>query len=218
MKEHPILFSTDMVKAILEGRKTQTRRVVKAINEVGKNKKEPSDKAVGFIPSADPECFIEQFPLDLTLMYPQSKPTTMNGGSYRCPYGQVGSKLWVRETFTTIKTRDNRRFYLYKAGLPPKEELSTENLRSIKWMPSIFMPHEASRITLEITDIRVQRLQEITEKDAIAEGIPAFAPNGIIRNYKIPQMQYEVLWDKINGKKYSWSDNPFVWVISFKRV
>jgi hypothetical protein len=183
MEEKPILMSTPMVQALLnkDNPKTQTRRVMK-----------PQPDNRGY-------CNLKGLfvPIEKMRKY--------------CPYGQVGDKLWVRETWLPFEAQGPNAF-LYKA------DIALINLHYLKWRPSIFMPRKASRITLEITDIRVQRLQEITEKDAIAEGIPAFAPNGIIRNYKIPQMQYEVLWDKLNGKKYSWADNPFVWIISFKRV
>ena len=202
MKEHPILFSTEMVKAILEGRKTMTRRVVKNAQ-----------------PLADTVFHSKHISQDGTDWKFMSNPVpnvfNALGGWFKCPYGQVGDVLWVRETWCDdCPSASEPNGVCYKANREnqPASDFCT------KWKPSIFMPRWASRITLEITDIRVERLQEITEKDAIAEGIPAFAPNGIIRNYKIPQMQYEVLWDKINSKKYPWESNPWVWVISFKRV
>ncbi len=173
IKEKPILMSTEMVRAILEGKKFQTRRVVK----------------------------------------PQ-------------PFG-VGSRLWVRETFKYIDfdLRDMGELHPnvkieYKAdGLQRwvkgdyKTQISIPVPPNEIWRPSIFMPRWASRITLEITELRAQPVQDISEEDAIAEGIAngAYAVN--------PRYSFQVLWDSINKKRgYSWESNCWVWAISFKRV
>ena len=164
MKEHPILFSTEMVKAILDGRKTMTRRVIK-----------------------DPYKYI-------TIPHPS-------------PYGQVGDKLWVRETWTQFPDGES---VVYKADGKPYFNV---------WKPSIFMPHKFSRITLEITNIRVERLQEINTKrhDEVAkEGWP-FGYTGLSIE-KAPVELFAELWDSINLKRgYSWGSNPWVWVIEFKK-
>ena len=175
MKEHPILMSTPMVKAILEGRKTQTRRVAKDF--------------LG----------LSELPEDWGYY-----------GYLR--YGQVGDRLWVRETFCDDcpSAREDENGVCYKANREnqPASDFCT------KWKPSIFMPRWASRITLEITDIKVQRLWEITEADALREGI---LPEKDSFNNP-PSLKFALLWDKINGKKYPWEDNLLVWVISFKKI
>jgi hypothetical protein len=130
-----------------------------------------------------------------------------------CPYGQVGDRLWVRETFCNdCPSASEPSGVCYKANREnqPASDFCT------KWKPSIFMPRWASRITLEITDIRVERLNEITKiHDEVAkEGWPF----GFKDIDTAPVNLFIKLWDSINGKKYSWADNPFVWVISFKRV
>ncbi len=231
MKERPILFSTDMVKAILEGRKTQTRRVVKP---------QPHKSCVGYGASMSPLHWIEKLPVDMTALYPNSKPTTINGDSIKCPYGQVGDRLWVRETWlespniTDKLLREGADTWAecyYVAAETPQQ---IEQLKEWGWKvkPSIFMPRWASRITLEITDIRVQRVQDISQQDAIAEGV--IFMGGMADNWdeapwcaslknqepmKYPSAAYGRLWDSINAKRgYGWDKNPWVWAISFKRV
>lgn len=168
MKERPILFSTSMVQAILEGRKTMTRRVVK------------------YKPHKDH-------------IYCDG-----NGIAQKCPYGSVGDRLWVRETWAYRQWNHDRVYY--KAD----NNLADINREDEKWRPSIFMPRKLSRITLEITNIRVERLQEITESDAISEGI-------IHNSMNDPKIEFQWLWQSINGIE-SWEANPFIWVIEFKRV
>ena len=221
MKEHPILFSTPMVQAILNGTKSQTRRVVK-----------PQPKVV------------------LAMYTDKSLETNciFRKGDQRihCPYGQVGSKLWVRETWRVGAWHEEKGIAVdYKAdNYCRKEWLAVDNgelferlwrestdeasevygfksrykwesgQSPCRWRHSIFMPRWASRITLEITDIRVQRLWEITDEDAKAEGIGATEPLVFNDSYKD---SYAWLWDKIN-KKHVWILNEWVWVISFKRV
>jgi hypothetical protein len=175
MKQHPILFSTPMVQAILDGRKTMTRRVMKV----------------------QPEAFC--------------------GGVMRpllttCPYGWIGDRLWVRETWQQGQRNGSDLVLFYKAS--HEKEVDED----IKWKPSIFMPRWASRITLEITGVRVERLQEIKEKDAKAEGSPTLKGcQHTLKGYRY-LLSFERLWDSINGKKYPWSSNPWVWVIKFKKL
>ena len=190
MKERPIIFSTDMVKAILEGRKTQTRRVIKP----------------------QPDRVINGVPFE----YLGHKYHDASDRAIRCPYGQVGDRLWVRETWATQKSID--RFspsYIGNAATVPLwYKADAVNGRSFiglgKWRPSIFMPRWASRITLEITEVRVERLQEITFEDFKKEGIEMDGSwDG----------SFARLWDSLNAKRgYSWESNPWVWVISFRRL
>jgi len=214
----PIIFSTDMVKAILDGRKTQTRRVIKpqpTVYTSGSNissltwQKTPSSTIIHTgQPSLD---IIRQTLTEL------------------CPYGQVGGKLWVRETFWV----DDELNAVLPVYIHYRADHHLEVIaKSIKWRPSIFMPRWASRITLEITEIRVERVQEISYEDARAEGILRFdsdhrdSNGGVGYNGGAPNlpMRYEStaafidLWDSINAKRgYGWSVNPWVWCLTFKR-
>jgi hypothetical protein len=210
MTEHPILFSTEMVKAILEGRKTQTRRVNKLEGLDGK----------------DP--------------YYETREGDLVPINDMCPYGQVDDLLWVRETHYSYgkwifdgfnKTGSPR----YKFAIDPNGAVYFENNKPspeniIKksdigyarygWTkrPSIFLFRCNSRITLEITEIRVQRLQEISEEDCIAEGIIPNTPFEIMKWGQKYKSDYVRLWDSINGKTHPWESNPWVWAITFKKI
>ena len=208
MREHPIIFSTPMVQAILDASKTQTRRPIMP---------QPCKSTIAMVPAISGRHWIEQLPLDLRALHPESKPMTINGKSIKCPYGQIGDRLWVREAFAPAlaehgecfkyKASKNHQLY-YQCG---KE--CPEGVEAItKWKPSIHMPRWASRIDLEITEIRAERLQDISEEDAIAEGWDAN------NSAYSPLTWFEKLWDSINGKKYPWVNNDWVWVISFKVV
>jgi hypothetical protein len=201
VRERPILFSGPMVRAILDGRKTQTRRVIRS-----------------------PE-----------------KYTGIRECGFCCPHGQPGDRLWVRETWivghpageegqwsvlrpTGHTDRDGRVFYRATFKEPDPNEAG----RMI-WRPSIFMPRWASRLTLEITDVRVERLQEITREDVRAEGVPDTYGEGA--DQRFPEMephvwdnmtwreQWAYCWDSINAKRdHGWDANPWVWVIGFNLV
>jgi hypothetical protein len=189
MKERPITFSGEMVRAILDGRKTQTRRVIK-----------PQPEHVwGFgVRHDDPEYF--------------SAHVRYSGGHQpdpwiHCPYGKPGDRLWVRETFAySFQGLD----CIYKA-----DDYHGIFAFEGPWKPSIFMPCWASRITLEITGVRVERLVDITDSDCYAEGITSLQ-NDILGE---PYYSYKELWDSINAKRgYLFASNPWVWVIEFKRI
>ena len=192
--ERPILFSTLMVQAILAGRKTQTRRLM--VCQSGKWKgKQPID----VLPMNTPGEWVG-------LM--QKEPN--QGSVFKCRFGQIGDKLWVRETYVGILDQENKNRYYYKANSEDEEYI--RKLGGIKWRPSIFLPRWASRITLVITDVRVQRLQEISHADITAEGL-GDGYTEIGWNYTFGQ-----LWNSINEKKgHGWSTNPFVWAITFKK-
>jgi len=189
MKEHPILFSTEMVKAILEGRKTQTRRTLKP-------------QPIDVLPMNVPDEWVA-----LTEVNPN------HGKIIKCRFGQVGDRLWLREAFCNLCPDDQG--FCYKAD---REHNPASDLCAAEWKPSIFMPRWASRITLEITGIRVERVQEITHEDAIAEGAE-FMPAAKLRKERltVPQIVFAGLWDSIN-QKYPWSSNPWCWCIEFKRL
>lgn len=219
-RERPILFSDEMVRALLDGRKTQTRRVVK-----------PQPLTDGARYYADAYNKTERWAFWRCDDNRMSEPRT-----WRCPQGVGGDRLWVREAWAP--------FYAPGAALAyPQPDMHEANAiryratpdqvrayptslaswltrpssREHVWRPSIFMPRWASRITLEIVDVRVQRLHDISEEDAHAEGCRprrfCAEPNG----ETTARREYEWLWERINGEG-SWASNPWVWAVSFKRI
>lgn len=214
MKQKPILFSTEMVQAILAGHKTQTRRT-KGLEKVNLN---PDAR---MSPSNTDGCNWHFYFHD--------------GGSSHpivsCPYGKRGDILWVRETLETSVTGGA----LYRAGgkvgesLAENEFLNWDDFSTTrKVIPSIHMPKDAARIWLRIRDVRIERLQAISDSDARKEGIEIFwkkeingfeivESKSITSWTKIPSDTFKSLWKSINGYK-SWNDNPWVWVIEFERI
>jgi hypothetical protein len=220
MSDSPILFSAEMVRAILDGRKTQTRRVMKV---------QPWPDATVEVGPYHPHWIDrngESQPGPSTFGAVWDHQDIVNGGDtgLRCPYGAPGDLLWVREGFAVQPelwadnhgpqpihyTADQ---VIGFAGKPDQRQI--EDYRS---KPSIHMPRWASRITLRITDIRVERLQDITEDDARAEGCD---PARWIDETDVGMEGYREgfarLWNKINGPG-AWDDNPWVWVVAFERV
>jgi hypothetical protein len=186
MSEHPILFSGEMVRAILSGNKTQTRRIIKL---------------------RDPSETYSTFDTDENGGWPVSADECGEWHRESCPYGMPGDKLWVRETW---RDAGNGKF-LYRATPPALMPKS-----GLVWKPSIFMPRRACRIILAITDIRVERLQDISEEDAAKEGVDAIpsAPAAFTH-----LTSYAKLWDLINTKRgYDWKSNPYIWVIEFYKL
>lgn len=215
-KERPILFSGPMVRAILDGRKTQTRRVVKLRD-----------------PTATYSCFDDEG-------WPLSADEYGQWHKDSCPYGQPGDRLWVRETWAAYTTPSHEYpgdcDVIECAPKDMQEQYGTTRHDCIyqadeglygPWRPSIHMPRWASRITLEITDVRVERLNEISEADAVAEGaLPSdqwptaspFDSPALMAQYGPAAKQcFQSLWESINGEG-SWAANPWVWAITFKRV
>lgn len=216
-KERPIIFSAPMVRAIFEGRKTQTRRVVKGITDP-ESFEVLGDSGAGFLHSDKCQSFCDY---------------ACGGHEVECPYGKPGDRLWVKERFqlTTdargkcviVYAADDSAFFVLAedggegdlCGVAEKADRS-RCLPIERWRPSIHMPRWASRLTLEITGVRVERLQAISDADCLAEGINAerAVEDGVNRPYR---EEYARLWDSINGKG-SWAANPWVWVIEFRRV
>ncbi|WKD48244.1 hypothetical protein [Microbulbifer spongiae] len=211
VKERPILFNGPMVRAILEGRKTQTRRIIGS-------KKKPVDifiQDTQFIDGKEQSLGFED----------------ENGGWFdteeMCPYGHKGDRLWVRETHHL----SHHNALTYRADYnhnPFDEEECGEDCSMVgeKWRPSIHMPRWASRIDLEITNIRVERLREVSPEDAYCEGVTREMRNGFgyacdeseeIFNMHQSKETFRFLWESIHGEG-SWDANPWVWVIEFKRV
>jgi hypothetical protein len=207
VKERPILFSGPMVRAILECRKTQTRRVIKpSRSQMEWMKLEHNGKKLFCKYTGNGA----QFYLDDTELSPF--------GFIKCPYGKPGDRLWVRERFADL---DGMGFggdrYSYHASVG-SEGLRAAKDYGVKWKPSIHMPREASRITLEITNVRVERLQEITAKDVMAEGTPDSKEDFEIGGPVLYSNHiWKKLWESINGPE-SWNQNPWVWVVEFKKV
>ena len=199
-KERPILFNADMVNAILDGRKTQTRRIVKPT-------KDRNGSGCQLAP-----CEIAG---------------EVNGGDYAlCPYGQPGDRLWVRENFLYLMHGDVTAGDIkYCASIDSRSAAGSKN-PGYWWRkrPSIHMPRWASRITLEIVSVRVERLKQISERDALQEGIglvladnwpdPKAMSEAVAKSRRAG---FKLLWESINGSD-SWDTNPWVWVVEFKRV
>jgi hypothetical protein len=194
MKKRPILFSAPMVRALLDGSKTQTRRVVTPTPVI-----DVRYAGGAYIPTGKHG--------DLAIDAPHI--------SLASPYGQPGDRLWVRETWChqwddfTGYQEDK---FFYRASTPDVQHV--DGAEKSPWKPSIHMPRAASRITLEITGVRVERLQDISEADAVAEGVKnsLHLPGG-----RFARENYEHLWWTINGDG-SWEANPWVWVIEFRKV
>ena len=208
MKETGILMTAENALAILESRKTQTRRVIKEQPLSGRSIKHYSDNE--------------------WVVYSDSDPI-VNVYTIKCPYGQVGDRLWVRETFTVT----NHGTPVYKAGCNIMSGLKIDP-NDVSWTPSIHMPRWASRITLEITGVRAERVQDIAPEDCLAEGIvippcPMIATASPILfgdkvdtaldvlNDCFKRDSFKVLWDSINAKRgHPWEKNDWVWAIEFK--
>jgi hypothetical protein len=188
VKSRPIIFSGPMVRAILADNKTQTRRVVKHSRDM---EFDPQDPHYG----------------PYWLSY-AAGDAMGEDAKVRCPYGQPGDRLWVRETFMPMPHLNAKAFYR-----------ATDRLVGGKWKPSIFMPRELSRITLEVLAVRVERLQSITEEDAWEEGIDKIAAENdwLDGNPDQGRQNFKLLWESINGVG-SWDLNPWVWVVEFRRV
>lgn len=184
MSDKPILFSAPMIQAILAGTKTQTRRVVKGLALYWLNNAKFTPEYVAL-----PD-------------------------NYLSPYGFAGDMLWVRETWARVGACDPG-FLVYRATYPNDLPPNIENVPpadDVTWKPSIHMRRADSRLTLRVTSVRVERLQEITEADAMAEG---WSPD----TKQPPVEWFRALWDDINADRgYRWLDNAWVWVIGFERV
>ncbi|ENZ8654826.1 hypothetical protein ACHBFN_000695 [Klebsiella aerogenes] len=219
MKERGMIFNGEMVRAILDGRKTQTRRIMAP---------QPADDIERGI-----------FPNPEVIGWKSSR-RHKNGSTtaHFCHYGQPGDRIWVRETFQgplfdydlmdsyckDPTPFEKPEFCVYKAdGVPAPEFYDADDELHCCWRPSIHMPRWASRILLEITDVRVERLNAISQEDAQAEGMeltgwrPTYSDPDSGGEVMTPYDNFAELWSSIYGDE-SWKANPWVWVISFKRV
>lgn len=222
-RERPIIFSAPMVQAIEAGRKTQTRRVVKGPLEfLGAGGKAGPDWD-------DPSCWgwADEYG-DFHTLAPDGQSSCDPGCTIACPYGAPGDRLWVRETWALVcADEDGIDDWVDRGPIPdalpwPGWQVwyraghswayDHPDDRGFRWRPSIHMPRWASRITLEITSVRVERLQEIGPLAAEAEGFPLGADS------VDPVFAFRALWDQINGKTFPWDSNPWVWAIEFCRL
>lgn len=207
MTERPILFSAPMVCALLAGRKTQTRRVVRPRHDWHVD--EVPDESGAFRP----------WPVFEAYVY--AEPETVE---VPCPYGDPGDRLWVKESIRRVAEPVGEERWCeseYIAdGSPTEADAWPWKNRAL---PSIHMPRGLSRITLEVTAVRVERLQAISDADAIAEGLESAVDDGVRywgppgHGHFIPRIAFRSLWEGINGPE-SWAANPWVWAITFKRV
>ncbi|MCO0607817.1 hypothetical protein NGG26_06045 [Klebsiella pneumoniae] len=200
MKERGMIFNAEMVRALLDGRKTQTRRIIK-------------DCTVG----RDPISKFIKIGKKFIGCYPEDVPELIREC---CPYGVPGDRIWVREAFRVHSRATDVATLVYKAS---ERNSWTEQTHRVpvavcnkpatpeKWTPSLHMPRWASRILLEITGVRVERLRSMSQDDARAEGV--IAESGPME----AGLAFRELWDSIYGEE-SWKANPWVWVIEFKRV
>ena len=232
MKERPILFSAPMVRALLNGSKTQTRRIapIRDLNIL----RHPGDMVTWSV------SFLKAIKGVLG-SHSGGKASELQArhiiASQFNPYGQPGDRLWVRESLVYCSEyghyyaatkpgslgNASGRTYVSMENEQPGKELPARSI------PSIFMPRWASRITLEVTAVRVERLKAISYEDALAEGVPDHRPliesectqgetaDECARRLKWPQREYMNLWNAINGPG-SWDANPFVWVVEFKKL
>jgi hypothetical protein len=228
-RERPIIFSSEMIRAIRDGQKTQTRRTygLDVINV-----------------HPDEWCYEGSDPLDLDWHVFDLNHSVVCAGNNRqslprkfikCPYGQVGDRLWVKETWAADRRYDD----LAPSALPMSADGSTPSLwwkvdsaskrwlgaKPGRWRSSMFMPRWASRITLELTDVRVERVQEITPDDALAAGVAWYGLGQPSQNTDIHQYRrealawFEHLWNTIKAKRgYGWRPNPWCWVLEFEVV
>lgn len=184
----PIIFSTPMVHAILDGRKTQTRRVIKDKDITNNFDIDVDGSAYAYIDQATGDSY----------------PPT-----HRAKY-QPGDILWVRETWS----KDENGEYVYRANYGTTEDDSFPP-SMFRWKPSIHMPREAARIFLKVTNVRVERLQDITEDEAIKEGAKAYGPNNC--SGTSARIAFAENWDKTTTE-HEWRTNPWVWVIEFEKI
>lgn len=214
----PIIFSYDNIPGILEGRKTQTRRAIKP-------------QPWGYDPFFVPETGLWEFCDD--------QETDPKHHIFKCPYGIPGDQLWVRESWAQLSVRyvsvgdpedgDSDAEIEEMDCIPSQEPLMGKTLYKADdpyaarwWFPSIFMPRWASRITLDVVKIRIQRLQDITREDCIAEGITDQIAYQAVRTPRRDRLYahaaaYADLWDSLNLKRgFGWDENPMVWVVEFK--
>lgn len=236
MTERPILFSGREVRAVLSGQKAQARRIVKPqpahscryeMNGAGDKALHLADGPRGGASHVRKTLYV---------------PVKATSADHRlpCPFGAPGDHLWCRETFALEHLGEDGERVVWKADRAAlwlsdgeKPHYLESDYKPARWTPAVQMPRRLSRIMLEVTGVRVQRLQDISEEDAKAEGLKVTGPTvnqageviddrpgylGYGSLWHDPRRAFEAIWDSINGKSAPWSSNPWVWVLEFKRV
>lgn len=210
-REKPITFSTPMVQAILDGRKSMTRRVVKSsmVQDTPWDELPRSMNTPPHHHENDGKFYVEfQSEVDDTKHY-----------EIKCPY-QVGDVLWVKEIWTQLDM--DYRVVTGKLDITefkgcPIAYKTDGGPERVFWRSSRFMPRAASRLFLKVKNIRIERLQDITAKDIRAEGLTSMAVHCL--DYEIAVKEWQLLWDKLNSKRgFGWDNNPWCWVVEFERV
>lgn len=194
-RERPILFSGEMVRAILDGRKTQTRRIAR----VTRVQATGGSLDYAYISTGRGRCVVVEGPA--------SDVSSPDEIAAACPYGAPGDRLWVRETWRHQGSTETVSAVRYAADEPAANPH--------RWSPSIFMPRWASRLSLGVVERRFERLQSISEEDARAEGFDA---TGAVHLAEPARAAFALGWDRINGKRGPWASNPGVWAITFRRL
>lgn len=207
-KTRPIIFSGSMARAILNGRKTQTRRVCKQAHSPYTGR--PAEAVCRAVDWTWIAWWGESWEDAIAGLYP-------HGGGIRCPYGQPGDRLWVRETFAFIPSMKPSGYFTDPKWIDRVAWYAADNDKPTwggRWRSPIHMPRFASRLTLELTEVRIDRLQYISGSDADAEGVDAIpeAPAAFTH-----RTSFAKLWDKLNAPRgYMWESNPWVWCLSFR--
>ena len=238
MTERPVLFQADMVRAVLSGAKTQTRRVVTPVPHADWHPAE-----LGPLHKNGPDGLPDP---DRPWGWGACDGDGLHGRP--CPYGAPGDRLWVREAFRLSEAHEHRspaeaapaRDRPFVPPVRCEADLSASRPSPVAWgrlRPSIHMPRWASRLTLEVTDVRVERVQDISEADALAEGVPKAEvepmddqnrplhwistddKSGSQSGHATARAAFAHLWNTINGARgYAWAEDPFVWVVGFRRA
>jgi hypothetical protein len=206
----PVLFSGPMVRALLEGRKAQTRRTIKGVPSWQHYGKDIMDWSLSGIHQYDDELAgTDKWFLDV-----QTDVDDHSREIIKCPYGQPGDVLWVRETVALGENDKREKIVIGYSADVTGRNLHWDKTEAPRWTPSIHMSRWASRLTLEITEVRVQRLHDISEEDALAEGIEP--------RYWLGQStpllavaSFRGSWESVNGPE-SWAQNPWTWALTFK--
>lgn len=207
-RERPMIFSAPMIRALQAGTKTQTRRLAKFRPRAEGLNLLFSGLRAGHYHTGTPEQGWVLSSRDGAMLW--------NDRTYplKCPHGNVGDRLWVKETWARL-TGNGHRFVYRADGDPPMTCGGTEPVQNMKWTSPLFLPRSLSRFTLELTDVRVERLWDITEEDAKAEGLQC----GHLFGNDAHRRSFAHLWDLLNAKRgFPWSANPWIWRISFRRV
>lgn len=205
MRERPIIERDGQVRAILEGRKSQTRRVIKL---------PPDHMAGGFVLTDGGDVWMDY---QVAVSRPEIATAIDLQSEHRCPYGVIGDRLWLKEAWNkeggAVSYRaDGDWIADYRAAA--ESGIGVPRRPDLKWIPSVSMPRWASRIILEVTDVRVERLQDISEEDARAEGFEYEVLQAVSGEHKTARDNFSIFWDNTRGNG-SWASNPWCWVLTF---